>query len=486
MKISKFCGAFMITAILGTAGSFPAFAAGWTQVDGVWKYTDSHGNYVSNQWEESNGHYYYLGGNGNIVTNSWIDDTYYVDEEGIMLSDCWVEIQDSNTGKDTGWYYLTSSGKCKTDGWQTIGNKKYAFDSDGKMRCGWFFDDDDIYYLGDEGDGSMKTGWRCLAYDDDNPPDDGDISEQYDSASDDVKWFYFRDSGKAAKADSEGYESQTIGDKKYYFDENGIMAHGWAAVKDSAESGDVTGISKFVYLGTENEGYMYRNTWVYLDEHPGDSDDSDEISDSYDDRPEEGDNAWYYLEGDGTPAYLKSTATKMGAATTKVDNNSYFFNPYGVMRTGLIKISTSNGNLVGYFGDDQPEDSDPKAYMRTGKTTVYDDFGEKYTFYFNDSGSNKGAGYSGEKNNYLYYEGVLVEAEDGMDYEAFVINGKAYLVNETGKVQTSSKAYKSDGTYTYRISGGKVYYTDDEGEAESEVTEGGSFPDVEYHEEYDL
>ena len=73
-----------------------------------------------------------------------------------------------------------------------------------------------------------------------------------------------------------------------------------------------------------------------------------------------------------------------------------------------------------------------------------------------------------------------------MDYEAFKVDGKVYLVNETGKVQTSSKAYKCDGTYTYRISGGKVYYTDDEGEADGEVTEGGSLPDVEYHEEYDL
>ena len=486
VKISRIFRGIALTAFLGAIGSVPAFAAGWTQVDGVWKYTDSRGEYVSNQWEMSNGRYYYLGGDGNLVTNSWIDDEYYVDGNGTRLTDTWVIIEDSNTGKDPGWYYLTSNGKCKKDGWETINGRKYAFDEDGKMRYGWFFDDDDIYYLGDETDGAMKTGWRCLSYDEENTPDDGDVSEQYDSAGDDAKWFYFRESGKAAKADSEGYESHTVNDKKYYFDENGVMVTGWAAVKDSAESGDVTGISKFVYLGTENEGNMYKNTWVYLDEHPGDSDDGEEISDSYGDMPEEGDNAWYYLEGDGTPAYLKSSAKKMGAATTKVGNHSYFFNPYGVMRTGLIRITTDNGEIVGYFGDDQPEDSNPDSEMRTGKATVYDDFGEKYTFYFNDSGSNKGAGYSGEKNNFLYSNGVLVKAEDGMDYEAFKVDGKVYLVNETGKVQTSSKAYKCDGTYTYRISGGKVYYTDDEGEADGEVTEGGSLPDVEYHEEYDL
>ena len=52
------------------------------------------------------------------------------------------------------------------DKWSTIGDKKYAFDSDGKMRTGWYFDNDDIYYLGEKG--YAKTGWLCLGYDEDN------------------------------------------------------------------------------------------------------------------------------------------------------------------------------------------------------------------------------------------------------------------------------------------------------------------------------
>ena len=60
------------------------------------------------------------------------------------------------------------------------------------------------------------------------------------------------------------------------------------------------------------------------------------------------------------------------------------------------------------------------------------------------------------------------------------------MVNESGRVQTSSKAYRCDGDYMYRISGGKLYYTDDDGEAEDEVTEGSPLPEVVYHEEYDL
>ena len=70
VKISRIFSGIALTAFLGAIGSVPAFAAGWTQVDGVWKYTDSRGEYVSNQWEMSNGRYYYLGGDGNLVTNS--------------------------------------------------------------------------------------------------------------------------------------------------------------------------------------------------------------------------------------------------------------------------------------------------------------------------------------------------------------------------------------------------------------------------------
>ena len=136
---------------------------------------------------------------------------------------------------------------------------------------------------------------------------------------------------------------------------------------------------------------MYQSKWAYVDEHPWTSEDEDEIGEGDDDEcPDEGENAWYYLENDGTPAYLKSTANSMSGATTKVGNDSYFFNAYGVMRTGLIRISTDSKNLVGYFGDDSPYGSNPSSYMRTGKQTVYDDAGDRYTFYFSTSGVQQG------------------------------------------------------------------------------------------------
>ena len=81
---------------------------------------------------------------------------------------------------------------------------------------------------------------------------------------------------------------------------------------------------------------MAKNKWLELYNHPGDSDDKDEITtDNSDEAPDEGESNWYYFESDGTPAYLNSKATNMSKATTKVDGNSYFFNSYGVRQTGL-------------------------------------------------------------------------------------------------------------------------------------------------------
>ena len=265
--------AWMTAGISGTALA----AGGWVQTDGNWKYTDSQGNYVTNRWEQSGGKYYYLGSDGNMVTNAWVDDLYYVGADGVMVTNSWLKMNTAADGKEVGWYYLTSSGKMKTDGWETINGREYAFDSDGRMRHGWYFDDEDIYYLGGEDDGAMKTGWRCLAYDEDDKPDDGDVSEQYSQAGDDARWFYFQTNGKAVHAEDGTYKRTTIDNKKYYFDEDGVMASGWVAAEDETESGDTTGISKFIYLGTENEGNMYQSTWVYLDEHPWTGDDEDEI-----------------------------------------------------------------------------------------------------------------------------------------------------------------------------------------------------------------
>ena len=486
MKIStRIWAGLAAAAVMSLGMSFASFAAeGWTSEDGQWKYKDSNGNFVTNAWKTSGGEYFYLDSNGVMAVNHFIDDTYYVNERGARVTNSWIHLTETLDGKEPGWYFVNSSGKLVEDKWETINNLRYCFDEEGRMRTGWYFDDDDIYYLGSEDQGYVKTGWRCLAWDEEDEPEEGDVSENYSSAGDDTKWFYFRDNGKAERADSGEYETAVINGNKYYFDENGIMMSGWVAVNDQ-ESGDSTGISKFVYLGDENSGVMAKSKWLELDEHPGDSDDSEEITDDdSEDFPEEGDSRWYYFESDGTPAYLDSGAKTMSAATTKVNGSSYFFNQYGCMQTGLLKITTSEGKgLVGYFGD-----LDSNGRMYTGKKSGVHVDGDTYTYYFAESGSNKGAGYSGEKDDYLYYEGRQIEADDGSDYQVYAIDGKLYLISESGKVQTKSKTYKVDGDYPYEISGGKLYWINDDEERQGEVTvdDAEHISEVEYDKEYDL
>lgn len=58
-----------------------------------------------------------------------------------------------------------------TEGWRTINNQRYHFDSDGTMQYGWLNDEDNLYYLGDENDGAAKTGWVAIG-----EREDGDMT----------------------------------------------------------------------------------------------------------------------------------------------------------------------------------------------------------------------------------------------------------------------------------------------------------------------
>ena len=90
--------------------------------------------------------------------------------------------------------------------------------------------------------------------------------------------------------------------------------------------------------------------------------------------------------------------------------------------------------------------------MKTGRVVVNDENHDNEVFYFTSSGSlgNKGDGVTGVQNGYLYEDGALVHAEEGMTYEIKEVDGKQYLVNESGKVKTSGTARDADGV-KYRV-----------------------------------
>lgn len=112
------------------------------------------------------------------------------------------------------------------------------------------------------------------------------------------------------------------------------------------------------------------------------------------------------------------------------------------MKTGLVELS--DGRKF-YF--------DPNGgQMKTGKIVVNDDNHDNVVFYFTTSGSigTKGDGFTGVKDGTLYEDGQLVSAEEGMKYAKVTVDGKTYVVNESGKVKTSGTVTDADGV-KYKI-----------------------------------
>ena len=489
-KLKKAAAVAATASAIAAGSSFVSMAAqaGWVNDGSGWAYLDARGEKVTDSWKKSGDYWYYLGADGDMVVDQWVDDTYYVDVNGVMIQNRWVYMDAGTDGApnaDGGWYYFGVNGKAVTDGWKTINQRKYHFDSDGTMQYGWLTDNGETYYLGDENDGAAAIGWRCLEFDKENLPQDGDVSAQETSGSDTAKWFYFQTSGKAVKATNGTYANKTINGSKYYFDENGAMLTGWASIEGEAKASasDATGISGFKYFGDENSGQMAKG-WKYLTDSPMDSDDSSSIIEATASSAQTDDGGnWYYFENDGTPKFLAADAESMSDAVSRINGQNYFFDQYGRMRSGLLRIVLADGTeRTAYFGS-----SDADGKMRTDRNTgVIEESGDRSTFYFEASGSEKGAGVTGEKKGYLYANGKLVAAEKGSTTQVFEVNGTYYLVNESGKIQTANKAYKSDGEYAFEYDHGTIYEIDADKNRLGVVSQSESLPEITYNEDYIL
>ena len=306
-KVAVGCAA---AAMLTMGAAFTSMTE-WQQEDGIWIYTDNNGNRVTDSWRQSGSNYFYLDSEGVMATDRWVDDTYYVDINGVRVSNRWIQVEEGTKdapNPEGGWFYLEANGRVVTDGWRTINNQSYHFDSDGTIHYGWLNDEDNLYYLGDENDGAAKTGWLNLEYDEEDGQEDGIVAEPSTTGT----WFYFQTNGRAVKATGdEGYVNRSIDGFRYYFDENGAMATGWTAIGER-EDGDMTGISTLKYFGDSNSGQMARG-WRYITDDPKDSEDHNNDfsfgtatsgNAAPSDAEFDGDGAWYYFDNSGVPAYL--------------------------------------------------------------------------------------------------------------------------------------------------------------------------------------
>ena len=412
---------------------------GWVATNDTWSYINNDGSEATDTWKQSGNSWYYLNSNGVLAIDQVVEYNnkyYYVDEHGAMIKDCWVAVPaDESEEQDVSyrWMYFGHDGSAyKENGsgvtLKTINNKKYAFDSDGKMLFGFVDDSGTIkntdeepiigstYYFGSNDDGSLHTGW--LEY-------TAGI-DAYDDKS--VLWFYYNSNGKLAKD-----TTKNINGKKYSFDSEGVMISEWVVGTETK------------YYSTEDDGSLTKKNWIYAVPSE-DINAEDHDNDEY---------RWFYVNGSGETVKNQ---------TKKVNGKWYAFDKDGIMQTEFVVLDSdrvSTGNYVSSFDADDVtaddiyklfdnnvntffyfSDTDTDGSMKTGKSVKIDLSDDSYTFAFKKT---SGTPYNGLDSSKLYRCGILQTAGDdkfkvkkyfdGTDYKYFVVNtsGSILKAGHTGK-----------------------------------------------------
>ena len=426
-----------VTGMLIGAACFPAFAAGWEQVDGDgdWVWRDKDGSVVYDTWKKgADGTWYYLGSDGIMVKDSLIEvdaDRYYVDGEGRMIKEQWKRIY-ADDGEEY-WYYFRDSGKAyKGNGskasLKTIGDKRYIFDAEGRMQYGWVAEDgcmvdeddsegwkDAVYYCGTEDEGWVTVGWAQIEVDHEDERKD--------------RRFYFGNNGKKTVDKDLKVKDANGKEYQYGFDEYGVvLTQKLISTTTVNADGTTTTMSRYY----DNKGTLNRAQWI--ERVPSASQDAD-------DHANDVKRKFYSLKnGD-----LVKDAIK------RIDGKYYCFDAVGIMRVGLVAIkdgryaytlqntnedddiwadvsdlvnAKENGCSIMYFDE-------KTGARKTGRINI--DLGDRYTMRFLENGEAA----DGEYQGHLYEAGILLKAgqDNEETYQEFTVNGIVYSVDRSGKIQ---------------------------------------------------
>ncbi|MDM8299157.1 MAG: argininosuccinate lyase [Enterocloster aldenensis] len=489
-KQTKLVAVLSTAALLAIGASMTSFAAtGWAEEDGTWVYYNRDGERATEQWKKSGNNWYYLDSDGEMAIDTLIEDGdnyYYVDINGVMASNQWVAIDNEDAGEDDEpdhyWYYFQANGKALTNGTndkvslKTVNGKKYAFDDEGRMLYGWVAEDnaervdntdgdgfkEGIYYFGGEDDGAMTVGWLQMDITYDEATDDAykEIAPVFTDDEDQSRWFYFKSNGKKIYSESaDETKDKTINGKKYAFDQYGAMVAEWSVDADKKPS-----TSSTASISTAEEQAKYSQAWRYYNS----VEDGARVSKGWfkvvsaellnEEKYNDDEDAWYYADGSG---HLYAGEFKT------IKGKKYAFRNDGRMIDGL-KFIKDEGTSLDVIADDDDtfnfdneDDFDLHApmfeaagyycyyfgngddgAMRTNKNTVEID-GDKYNFYFEKSGGNKGAGLTGEKDDKYYQSGKLIKAGSDDKYQVVKVNtyAKNSDLDETLAAGTDITAY---------------------------------------------
>mgnify|MGYP000711227441 CR=1 FL=1 len=462
-KQTKLVAVLSTAALLAIGASMTSFAAqGWAEEDGTWVYYDRNGDRVTDKWAKSGNNWYYLDSDGEMAIDTLIEDGdnyYYVDINGVMASNQWVAIDNEDAGEDDEpehyWYYFQANGKAlKNSGdniaLKTVNGKKYAFDDEGKMLYGWVAADnaeridntdgdafkDGVYYFGGEDDGAMTVGWLQMDITYDEATNDYEIAPVFNDDEDQSRWFYFKSNGKKVQSDSsDDTKEKTINGKKYAFDQYGAMVAEWSL--DIAKATANLGTNSTSAVEKTGNSAQYSKAWRYFNS----VEDGARVSKGWfkvvaaeylnEGKYNDDEDAWYYADGSGN-LYAGEFKTIKGkkyafrndgrmvnglkfikedGMDVRADDSEYAFDTEDDFIESASKYYNKNEFLCYYFGDGED------GAMKTNKTNITID-GDNFNFYFEKSGSKKGSGVNGEKDDKYYLAGMLLKAGSDDKYQA--------------------------------------------------------------------
>lgn len=364
------------------------------------------------QFEQTGEYYRYFEDDGTVAHNKMVysgNDRYYVNSDGYVVFNSWIDYNDK-------YYYAGNDGKLYSGGIIEVDGYKYYLDNEGAMQKGWC---NDYEYYADPDDGYLVNGFQEL-----------EVPRGFTTeiSNERTAWFYFdSNTYKRVYAEKDAYVVRLVGERRYCFDQNGILRTGWRRIKDTVPV--MKGYMYFVEETTElfKYGEAVTDTW-YAVEPPKEVLSSTEVR-------------YFHFNGQGQPR----TANEGSYTKVRLDDKTFLFNEYGFAVYGVHRI----GNDYYYFGPSVKDCS-----MKTGLITAdVDGTNSGGNFYFADDGK----GVTGIKSNKLYYKGKLQKADPEQKYAAVKINNVAYLVNTSGVIQKNKKKLKDgDGNEWTSNSSGVV------------------------------
>ena len=453
-KQTKLVAVLSAAALLAVGASMTSFAGWEKDEDGIWHYYDSDDEMVEGEWRKDGSKWFYLDEDGNMLTEAWVDDEYYVGADGAMVKNDWVKTtadEDVSDPEDDGdnWYYFGSNGKKVEDDSKKINGKTYYFNEDGEMRYGWYEDNGDVFYLGGEDEGwRAESQWLWLALPDEDEVDRNGVNFCDDDSAcsvhcDEEGWYYFGSNGKMYQK----AEKKKVNGKYYFFNDDGQMVYEWINNNKYRVSSSSNPVAAGVPKGTASNALdgnaSSSASQIWNMQYSNVVEDGSRANGWYEidgsaDTGTDGDTDWYYFD-DGEAERADSVSDLVTTdgdrepvyrAKIKINGKYFCFNEMGQMQTGLQFIQEDRAFY--YF--------DENGYMQTGKEANVEDDDDAYNFYFITKNGKNGQGQTGEKDGYLYFGGKRLEADD--DYRVYYCDGKYWLVNNKGKIQSSeSKKY---------------------------------------------